>query len=60
MCSSDLDDPRRANAVERAQAHPRFVVHIWGGALHDVPLQWPALVAGLIDAAVEQASREGE
>ena len=39
---------------EQQQAIP------WGGALHDVPLQWPALVAGLIDAAVEQASREGE
>jgi len=25
----------------------------WGGAVHDVPLQWPALVAGLIRAAVD-------
>ncbi len=24
----------------------------WGGAVHDVPLQWPALVAGLVRAAV--------
>lgn len=28
----------------------------WGGALHDVPLQWPALVAGLVRAAVEEVS----
>jgi pimeloyl-ACP methyl ester carboxylesterase len=26
----------------------------WSGALHDVPLQWPALVAGLIRAAADQ------
>jgi len=25
----------------------------WGGAVHDVPLQWPALVAGLVRAAVD-------
>ena len=53
----DIDD-RRARAVERAQSQPGFLVHHWAGALHDVPLQWPALVAGLVDAAVEQASRE--
>ncbi|HET7408469.1 MAG TPA: alpha/beta hydrolase [Mycobacteriales bacterium] len=26
----------------------------WAGALHDVPLQWPALVAGLIGAAAQE------
>lgn len=26
----------------------------WSGAVHDVPLQWPALVAGLIRAAVDE------
>jgi pimeloyl-ACP methyl ester carboxylesterase len=25
----------------------------WGGAVHDVPLQWPALVAGLVRTAVD-------
>jgi hypothetical protein len=25
----------------------------WSGALHDVPLQWPALVSGLIRAAAD-------
>jgi pimeloyl-ACP methyl ester carboxylesterase len=28
-------------------------VHRWGGAVHDVPLQWPALVAGFVDALAE-------
>ncbi len=28
----------------------------WGGAVHDVPLQWPALVAGLVRAAVADAA----
>lgn len=31
-------------------------VHRWGGAVHDVPLQWPALVAGLIRTAAEEAA----
>jgi pimeloyl-ACP methyl ester carboxylesterase len=26
----------------------------WDGAVHDVPLQWPALVSGLVRAAVEE------
>ena len=28
----------------------------WEGAVHDVPLQWPSLVAGLIDQACEGAA----
>lgn len=36
------------------QARPDARVLRWGGAVHDVPLQWPALVAGLIRAAMEQ------
>jgi hypothetical protein len=28
-------------------------IHRWAGAVHDVPLQWPALVAGFVDALVE-------
>ena len=31
----------------------------WGGAVHDVPLQWPALVAGLVDAVVESVGPAG-
>ena len=31
-------------------------VQRWAGALHDVPLQWPWLVAGLIRACVEEVS----
>lgn len=32
----------------------------WGGAVHDVPLQWPALVAGLIRSAVtDRGGAEG-
>lgn len=30
-----------------------LLVHRWAGALHDVPLQWPALVAGFVDALVD-------
>lgn len=31
----------------------------WGGAIHDVPLQWPPLVAGLIRTAVTDAAATG-
>ncbi len=27
----------------------------WAGAVHDVPLQWPALVAGVIESCVDEA-----
>jgi pimeloyl-ACP methyl ester carboxylesterase len=43
---------RKAAAMEHAGsvlARPRLLR--WGGALHDVPLQWPALVSGLVRAA---------
>jgi len=45
----------KAAALERADrllARPRL--QRWGGALHDVPLQWPALVAGLVRAAADE------
>jgi pimeloyl-ACP methyl ester carboxylesterase len=32
---------------------PGLLVHRWAGAVHDVPLQWPSLVAGFIDTMVE-------
>ncbi|HVE98407.1 MAG TPA: alpha/beta hydrolase [Mycobacteriales bacterium] len=39
-----------------ALAQPRVV--ILAGAVHDVPLQWPALVSGIVRAAVDEVSRE--
>lgn len=48
----------KAAGLQRAGellAQPRLVT--WGGAVHDVPLQWPGLVAGLVRAAVEEVDR---
>jgi pimeloyl-ACP methyl ester carboxylesterase len=45
----------RSSALDAAGARlqqPRLLR--WTGALHDVPLQWPALVAGLVRAAVDE------
>jgi pimeloyl-ACP methyl ester carboxylesterase len=60
-CSPTAD---RSAALDRAAgllARPR--VQRWDGAVHDVPLQWPALVAGLVKAAASEAAvlpaREG-
>lgn len=47
----------RATALTRAEtllARPRVLR--WRGAVHDVPLQWPALVAGLVRAAAQEAA----
>jgi pimeloyl-ACP methyl ester carboxylesterase len=41
----------------RVLAHPRLLR--WQGAVHDVPLQWPALVAGLVRAARDETVRTG-
>jgi pimeloyl-ACP methyl ester carboxylesterase len=52
-------DVLRDEALDRAAgllARPR--VQRWHGALHDVPLQWPALVAGLVRAAAEEVARD--
>lgn len=35
-------------------AKPRLLR--WGGAVHDVPLQWPDLVAGLLRSVVDEAA----
>jgi pimeloyl-ACP methyl ester carboxylesterase len=51
-------DESRLRVIERAQRLPTAFVQRWNGALHDVPLQWPALVAGLVDSLVE--SRSGD
>ena len=45
---------QKAASLERAAEmlrRPRLLR--WAGAVHDVPLQWPALVAGLIRAAAQ-------
>jgi pimeloyl-ACP methyl ester carboxylesterase len=47
----------KSAALDRAGAllaRPRL--HRWREALHDVPLQWPALVAGLIRAAADEVA----
>ena len=52
---------RKAAALDRAAgllAQPRL--QRWRGALHDVPLQWPALVAGLIRAAALEVAAPTE
>jgi pimeloyl-ACP methyl ester carboxylesterase len=38
----------------RVLAQPRLLR--WAGAIHDVPLQWPALVAGVVRAACEETT----
>jgi pimeloyl-ACP methyl ester carboxylesterase len=50
-------DPARADALERTAALlPAARALRWDGAVHDVPLQWPALVAGVVRAAAEEVS----
>ena len=55
----DLVAAKRAALAEAAGrlASPRALT--WEGAVHDVPLQWPALVAGLVRAARDEAVRPG-
>lgn len=43
----------KERGVRAASALANCRIHRWGGAVHDVPLQWPALVAGLIDTAAQ-------
>jgi hypothetical protein len=55
-------DPRPARSASAKEARlaaagtqlrsPRLLQ--WAGAVHDVPLQWPALVAGLVRAARDE------
>lgn len=44
-------------AAASAARRSNCVIHRWSGAVHDVPLQWPALVAGFVDALVESEGR---
>ena len=55
----DREDPLGqawAQARLQAIAHlpDAFFLQRWSGALHDVPLQWPDLVAGLLATVVER------
>lgn len=56
---SDSDDPisdawQAARRAAIADLPTPFFVQRWYRALHDVPLQWPALVAGLLDTIAER------
>ena len=43
-----------------AELVPTARVLEWRGAIHDVPLQWPALVGGLIASASSTITAEGK
>ena len=54
---TDCWSAAKAAALERASgllAQPRLLR--WAGAVHDVPLQWPALVSGLVRAAADEVA----
>lgn len=53
--ADDLSDAW-VNARSRtlAQLPQAFFLQRWFGALHDVPLQWPAMVAGLLETVAER------
>ena len=55
--ASTSADPWLDLARQRTAA-TGILMQEWEGAIHDVPLQWPALVAGFIDALCESADRE--
>jgi pimeloyl-ACP methyl ester carboxylesterase len=51
----DDEQQRRAAAFDTlANSRPDGRFMRWGGAIHDVPLQWPALVAGLIRTVADE------
>lgn len=47
--------------LEQAAAQAGSILRVmrWTGAVHDVPLQWPALVGGLVQTAASDAARSG-
>ena len=51
-------DDALARARARTASETSILMQEWEGAVHDVPLQWPALVAGFIDALIESADRK--
>ena len=48
----------RRSAINRLGSH--FYRQRWSGANHDVPLQWPALVAGLVETVLDHPDAGGE
>ena len=51
----DDEQRRRAESFDTlARNRPEGRFMRWGGAIHDVPLQWPALVAGLIRTVADE------
>jgi pimeloyl-ACP methyl ester carboxylesterase len=52
LCESGGMEPPEG-ALARAAATPSIRLQRWQGAVHDVPLQWPSMVAGLIDTVAE-------
>jgi hypothetical protein len=48
---------KAAGLAVAARTLPDARLMRWSGALHDVPLQWPALVSGLVRAACGAAAR---
>ncbi len=57
ICDETTQQWRESQRVGIAAipAHAPVSVQRWGGAAHDVPLQWPWLTAGLLDTVVSQA-----
>lgn len=51
LCGPTPSEPQPG--VDLARQFGNYVIHRWEGAVHDVPLQWPALVAGFVDALAE-------
>ncbi|MGN6599383.1 MAG: alpha/beta fold hydrolase [Actinomycetes bacterium] len=49
-------EPRERAAAALRERRPDARLMRWVGAVHDVPLQWPALVSGLLRAAVEEVA----
>ena len=56
----DEEQQRRAAAFDTlADSRPDGHFMRWGGAIHDVPLQWPAMVAGLIRTVADDVGQRG-
>lgn len=56
VVSCESGTPRDLGVTTLVPDGTAVVVQRWEGAEHDVPLQWPALVAGLIDQVAEGAA----
>jgi pimeloyl-ACP methyl ester carboxylesterase len=60
LAGEDDWSAHKATALDRiARELPDVRAMRWGGAVHDVPLQWPALVAGLVRTAVADVESAG-